>query len=438
MKKKFFIETFGCQMNKCDSELMAGSMVMSGFIEAETAEETDIFIVNTCSVRAHAENRALSRIRASRKKSKGMIIIITGCMAQRIGRELIDKKIADLVIGPFQSPDIGNIIKIYLTNKTEKLFLSLEKDDLQTRIRPDLHFQRAGNAWHEWITITHGCENFCSYCIVPHVRGPLISFPSRTIIEYIRMLTDRGIREITLLGQNVNQYGTDSSDIPFHKLLEQAAAIKGIIRINFITSHPKDFNEDIIRVIRDNDVISRSIHLPLQSGSDRVLRLMNRKYTMNHYFAIVEKINMMIDSYSISTDLIVGFPGETEDDFYTTLDAVEKIRFDEAFTYAYSPREGTSAFGLKEELTKEEKIGRLNRLIYVQRRISRERMEERINQTEEMIIERISKKSTSEVMGKTFLNHPVITRGTPEEIGKKIEITITGIKGSTLYGERTA
>lgn len=425
-------------MNKCDSDLMSESMAQAGFTSTESAENADIFIVNTCSVREHAENRVLSRIRAARKKRSGLIIIVAGCMAQRIGRELVTKKLADIVIGPFQSPDIGNIIKIYLTNRKEKIFLSHDRNDFKSRIRSGLSFQKPENAWHEWVTITHGCGNFCSYCIVPHVRGPLISFPSNSIIEYIKILADNGIKEITLLGQNVNQYGCDSSDVPFHKLLEKTADIKGIMRINFITSHPKDFNENIIHVIRDNDNISRSIHLPLQSGSDRILALMNRKYTMGHYLDIIEKIRGLLDTYSISTDLIVGFPGETGDDFNATLNAVEAIRFDEAFTYAYSPREGTSAFSLKELLTKDEKIERLNRLIEMQRRISCERMKERVDQTEEMIVERISKKSDAEVMGRTFLNHPVIIPGRTDEIGKKIKITITGMKGSTLYGKRTA
>jgi tRNA-2-methylthio-N6-dimethylallyladenosine synthase len=242
---------------------------------------------------------------------------------------------------------------------------------------------------------------------------------------------------VTLLGQNVNQYGM-KSDIPFHKLLEKISRIKGLERISFLTSHPKDFDENIIRVIRDNDNISRSIHVPVQSGSNTVLRAMNRQYTVEHYLRIIEKINKMLGNFSISTDIIVGFPGESEEDFNATLRIVEGIRFDEAFTYAYSPRKGTAAYKLEEILTRKEKISRLNMLIDLQRRISREKLAARLNSHEEMIVERISRRSGNEVMGRTFLNHPVITPGLPEDIGRKLRIKITDLKGSTLYGKRIA
>jgi tRNA-2-methylthio-N6-dimethylallyladenosine synthase len=272
---------------------------------------------------------------------------------------------------------------------------------------------------------------------VPYVRGPLISFPSEKIIEYVKYLTLKGIYEITLLGQNVNQYG-ENKDIPFYKLLEKIAGIAGLSKINFITSHPKDFDENIIHVIRDNENISRAIHLPLQSGSNSILKAMNRKYTREHYLDIIEKIEKNLDVFSISTDLIVGFPGESKKDFDDTINMVKKIKFDDAFMYAYSPREGTAAFNLTEKISSEEKINRLNTLIELQRKISKEKLMLRINCREEMIVERISKRSEREVMGKTFLNHPVITPGIATDIGKKITIVITELKGNTLYGKRIA
>ena len=284
------------------------------------------------------------------------------------------------------------------------------------------------------MTITHGCENFCSYCIVPVVRGKLISFPSHRILDYIRLLAGNGTREITLLGQNVNQYGTDNNDIPFHRLLESAALVPGIERINFITSHPKDFIEDILLVIRDHSNISRSIHLPLQSGSDRILGLMNRGYTIRDYLGIIEKIRALLADHALSTDLIVGFPGESEDEFEETLRAMEQIRFDDAFTYAYSPREGTPAFSLPESLTHVEKIARLERLIALQRGISHQKLRERIDREEETIIEGFSKKSPDRVMGRTYLNHNVVLPGSGEDIGKKIRIKIDGVSGATLRG----
>lgn len=427
-------------MNKNDSELMALSLCENGFHAAGEGERADITIYNTCSVREHAENRVLSRIRSHRKKLRDDdgIIVVAGCMAQRLGEELINAGNADMVVGPYQSPDIGALLRRFMEDRKTRLFLSQSRSDFSGRIRHGLHGTGDTPGWHAWVTITHGCENFCSYCIVPQVRGRLISFPSARIIEYIRVLAGRGIKEITLLGQNVNQYGTDSGDIPFYRLLESAAGIAGIERISFITSHPRDFSDDILHVIRDMPAVSRSIHLPLQSGSDRILDMMNRGYTMADYMSIVDKMRTLLDSSSLSTDLIVGFPGESDDEFMDTLKAVRSIRFDEAFTYAYSPRRGTPAASLAESITLEEKSGRLSRLIEVQRGISKEKLHERINNIEDAIIEGLSKKSRDRVMGKTNLNHVVITPGTRDDIGKRIKIRITGVLGSTLQGTRIA
>jgi tRNA-2-methylthio-N6-dimethylallyladenosine synthase len=438
MKKTFFIETFGCQMNKGDSELMAHSMRQSGFQAAGDAKNADIIIFNTCSVRQHAETRALSRIRSAKSgaKEKNGIVVVAGCMAQRLGENLLGKKAADIVIGPYQSPSIGEIINKYFIDTGCRSFLSLEPSDFKGRLDKALAKSKDLTPWHKWVTITHGCENYCAYCIVPYVRGRLISFPSDSIIKYVELCAQNGVREITLLGQNVNQYGMDSGDVPFYKLLEKAALVKDIYRINFLTSHPKDFSFDIINVIRDHEKISRAIHLPLQSGSDKILAAMNRQYTSLDYYKIVEHIDLKLESYSISTDLIVGFPGETREDFELTLKAVKDINFDEAFMYAYSPREGTPAFKLPETLSKQEKSERLQELIRRQRSISKDKLKSRVNHIEEIIVEGLSKKSENEVMGKTFMNHPVVLPGGPDDAGKKIRIMIKGIKGQTLYGER--
>jgi tRNA-2-methylthio-N6-dimethylallyladenosine synthase len=436
-KKNYHIKTFGCQMNKGDSELIGLSLSRAGYTECKSEREADIIVFNTCSVRQHAEDRVISRISAIRNMRKEKsIIVIAGCMAQRIGQSLIGHGLADLAIGPYESPRTGEIIEKYFNSPdTKTQYNSQSFEDFNTRIDFGLIDKKDDLPWHKWVTITHGCENFCSYCIVPYVRGRLISFPSDSIIAYVKKLAESGIKEITLLGQNVNQYG-NSGDIPFYKLLEKVSGINGLIKINFLTSHPKDFDENIINVMRDNGIISRAIHLPLQSGSDIVLDLMNRKYTIGHYLKIVEKINAELDSYALSTDIIVGFPGETEKDFEATLNVVRQIKFDDAFMYAYSPREGTEAFKLKENLTKENKIERLNKLIELQRGISRDKLRARINAKEEMIAERLSKRSGKELMGKTFLNHPVITPGLPDDIGKKIQIKIIELKGNTLYGTR--
>lgn len=424
-------------MNKCDSELMSLSLEQNGYKPAESPLQADIIVFNTCSVRQHAEDRVKARVESIKNRLKEhAIIVIAGCMAQRTGKDLIDTGLADVVIGPFQTPDTGKIISRYTENRKINVYISQLKEDFAGRINQKLA-DKAGS-WHKWITITHGCENFCSYCIVPYVRGPLLSMPSETILEYTRILASGGIKEITLLGQNVNQYGTDSDDIPFYKLLEKTAETPDIERINFLTSHPKDFDENIVSVIRDHGNISRGIHLPLQSGSDSILERMNRKYSIKNYMDIIEKIDKILGVYSVSTDLIVGFPGETEGDYQSTLEAVKKIRFDEAFMYAYSPREGTQAYSITETISRQEKIDRLNSLIDLQRKTAREKLKARLDNTEEMIVERISKRSDEEIMGRTFLNHSAVTQGLPEDIGKKIRIRITGIKGATLYGRRIA
>ncbi|MDH7554604.1 MAG: tRNA (N6-isopentenyl adenosine(37)-C2)-methylthiotransferase MiaB [Spirochaetota bacterium] len=434
--KTFTIVTFGCQMNKSDSELMEVSLTQEGFEKSITYG--DIIIFNTCSVRKHAEDRALAHIVETRNTNKHSIIVVAGCMAQRLSWELRNKYNVDLVVGPYHSPNIGTIIKNFIQNQSISEYTSQDVKDFASRIHPSLVTHKDELPWHKWVTISHGCENYCAYCIVPYVRGKLISFPSQQIIDYCKLLIDNGITEITLLGQNVNQYGQDSGDIPFYTLLESIAMLPGLYKLNFLTSHPKDFNIEILHVIKDNPVIARSIHLPLQSGSDTLLQAMNRQYTMNHYYSIIEPIHKLLPMASISTDLIVGFPGETQKDFEDTINAVRTIQFDEAFTYKYSPREGTKAFTLPDSVPDTVKQERLDMLIQTVREISQKRLMHHIHTTTDMIVERISKKSKNEVMGKTICNHPVIIKGGKEDIGKKYTVTIVSLKGSTLYGERSA
>jgi tRNA-2-methylthio-N6-dimethylallyladenosine synthase len=425
-------------MNVGDSELIRLSMKKNGFLEAENPNDADIYIYNTCSVRDNAEKRALARISTAKGIGtvKKRLIVVAGCMAQRLGEELVKKKIANLVIGPYQSPRLGDILNEFIRSRKNRLFISQEEEYFAERLTPELLENRDVEPWHKWVTITHGCENFCAYCIVPYVRGKLISFPSDRILKFIRELAGSGVIEITLLGQNVNQYGQDLGDIPFHKLLEKTASIVGLRKINFMTSHPMDFNEDTIHVINNSSNISRGIHLPMQSGSDRILSAMNRKYTMAHYYSIIEKIDKIIPDYAISTDLITGFPGETVEDFKETLEAVKKIKFDEAFMFSYSPRTGTPSYSIKETITEKEKSSRLHELISVQREISLEKLKKRVNNNERVIAEKVSKKSGSEVAGKTFLNHPVVFSGDINDIGRETVVEISEVRGSTLFGKK--
>ncbi len=436
----FHIVTFGCQMNKGESDLMKTSLIDAGFIEATSPGDADAAVYNTCSVREHAEQRALGVIRGSNPeiRKRGGVTVVAGCMAQRIGGELIMDGTADLVIGPYRTPDAGRILAEFLEDRKRNSYMSQDRGVLADRLPVERLTGSGPGPWHKFVTISHGCDNRCSYCIVPAVRGPLISFPSSRILEYLKILAEKGATEITLMGQNVNQFGTDSGDIPFHKLLDAASSISGFDRVNFITSHPKDFTEDIVKVIRDSETISRSIHLPLQSGSDRVLELMNRGYTMKRYGDIVGVLHRHLDSFSLSTDLIVGFPGESRDEFQQTLAAVESIRFDDAFMYAYSPRPGTVSEELAGACPAAEKKERLMELIARQRAISAEKLLQRVDSVESAIIERISKKSERSVMGKTFLNHPIVIPGSSEDIGKRVSVKVRAVSGSTLQGIRIA
>jgi tRNA-2-methylthio-N6-dimethylallyladenosine synthase len=409
------------------------SMEGAGFLPASDIGEADIIIYNTCSVRQHAEDRVLGRIRSVPNRDK-RTLVVAGCMAQRLGGSLSEENTADLVLGPYRDPDVGIHLLDYYRTGERGAHLSMERKDFAPRLDTGL----ADGSWHAWVTITHGCENYCAYCIVPYVRGKLISFPREKIIEHIRILADSGTREITLLGQNVNQYGQDNGEVPFSRLLEEAAGVPGMEKINFLTSHPADFDPDIVRVMADHENITRAIHLPLQSGSDRVLAAMNRGYTLSGYKKIIDTIRSRIPDVSLSTDLIVGFPGEQEDDYRATLDAVREIGYEEAFTFAYSPREGTPAFRLPEELTREEKVNRLRGLIDLHRDLAVQKMGQRIGSRDRAVLERTSPRNSDELLGRTFHNLPLVLAGGEEYLRRIVPVEITGIRGATLQGRPLA
>ncbi len=313
MLKNFYIETFGCQMNRSDSDLMAVSLLEHGFHRVGKLSGADIAIFNTCSVRQHAEDRVIARILSTRGpvKKRGGIVVVAGCMAQRMGEQLLEEGVADMVIGPYESPGIGRILREYMEGDRATSFLSQEASDFRDRLSEGILGNLSRKQWHQWVTITHGCENFCAYCIVPHVRGRLMSFSSGRIIAHARSLLERGVREITLLGQNVNQYGQDTGDIPFHELLRSVASLPGLARLNFLTSHPKDFSSEIIEVIAAKP-ISPEHSSAAAERSDRVLSAMNRNYSMEAY-EMVEALYRHWMSSLITTDPIGGISRETEE-----------------------------------------------------------------------------------------------------------------------------
>ncbi|MDA3899544.1 MAG: tRNA (N6-isopentenyl adenosine(37)-C2)-methylthiotransferase MiaB [Spirochaetes bacterium] len=431
----YFIETFGCQMNKNDSDLIAASLEKEG-LTATTMLKADIVVFNTCSVRKHAEDRAVARLReAKAHKRKHGLVIAAGCLSQHIGSKLLADGICDIAVGPYESPNLKSIISCFLNDSTRNLFVSTERSDFAGRLHPSLSERPEKEFWHKYVTITHGCENFCTYCIVPYVRGPLISFKSQDIIDYIITLPAQGIFEVTLLGQNVNQYGQDTGDISFPELLNAVSAIPGIEKINFLTSHPKDFNPEIISQITNNSKIARSIHLPLQSGSDAILKRMNRGYTVSHYSSLIDTIRKSGD-IAITTDIIVGFPGETEAQHRESLQLIREIGYDDAFMYKYSPRTGTVSAEYEEQIPTDVKNGRLEELIAMQREITVAKLHEQIGRHEKIVVERVSRKSDNEVSGNTFSNRQAVLVGDKSDIGKIFTIEIEKVNGATLFGKK--
>jgi len=415
-------------MNISDSAYIREFLINKGLKESNSIKETDIIIVNTCSVRRSAEERLEGRLSyyTSLKKEKDVKIFVIGCYAQK-EQENIRKKYPniDFIIGTRNISKIQEIIDD-IESYENKIFTSLEKEYIEPAKDPS-------NPFRAFITIIKGCNNYCSYCIVPYTRGPEYSINSRKIIEDIKRLVDNGVKEVFLLGQNVNSYGIDSGDIRLHILLEKINNIKGIERIRFLTSHPKDFSYELIEAVTKLEKVVKQVHLPLQSGSDKVLKLMNRKYSLKHYLDIIEKLRKNMSSISITTDILVGFPGEDEEDFIKTYNAVKEIEFDKAFMFMYSPREGTKSYELKETVTLEEKKERLIKIINIQNEITVKRLKRFIGKKMTAFVENYSKKNNG-VLASTYYGIPAIIDKNIKK-GEIVDIKIKSISGHTLIAE---
>ncbi|MFW5787534.1 MAG: tRNA (N6-isopentenyl adenosine(37)-C2)-methylthiotransferase MiaB [Halanaerobiales bacterium] len=436
-KKQYKIITYGCQMNEHDSEKIAGMLEDMGYIATEELDEADIIFLNTCVVRENAELKVFGKIGSLKKlkeKNPDLIIGIGGCMMQV--DEVVDeiyKKYpqVDLVLGTHNIHRLPDLIG-QIQEQKKRVFEVWPEDD---GLIPDVPVKRDGD--HKaWISIIRGCNNFCSYCIVPHVRGRERSRPSDQIISEVKEVVQKGVKEITLLGQNVNSYGHDlEEDIDFAELLQKLEIISGLQRIRYMTSHPKDFSQKMIEVIKNNNKVCEHFHLPVQSGSTRILKKMNRGYSRDDYRNLIYKIRDNVDEPSITTDIIVGFPGETEKDFEKTLDLVKELRFDMAFTFAYSPRKGTNAAAMEGQLSEEIKQKRLQRLMEIQNRISYEnnlRYEGRVVQ---VLVEGESKNNPDTFMGRSRRNKLVIFPRKNNIKGEIINVKINRVKSWTLYGE---
>ncbi|NPD90941.1 tRNA (N6-isopentenyl adenosine(37)-C2)-methylthiotransferase MiaB [Xylanibacter muris] len=434
--KKLFIETYGCQMNVADSEVVAAVMKMAGYDVCDDITEADAVFLNTCSVRDNAEQKIYNRLEtlnAGRKKGRRVILGVLGCMAERVKDDLMTNHHADLVAGPdayLSLPDL--IAQAEQGNKAINIELST------TETYRDIVPQRiCGARVGGFVSIMRGCNNFCHYCIVPYTRGRERSRDVDSILREVTDLRDKGFREVTLLGQNVNSYLFDNDGVRtgFPELLRLVARAVPEMRIRFTTSHPKDMSDETLHVIAEEPNVCKHIHLPVQSGSNRILKLMNRKYTREWYLDRVDAIRRIIPGCGLSTDVFVGYHSETEEDHRMSLDLMREVGYDSAFMFKYSERPGTYASkNLPDDVPKEIKIRRLNEMIQLQTRLSAEANKRDEGQTFEVLVEGYSKRSREQLFGRTGQNKVVVFDKGCHHIGDKVMLKITGSTSATLMG----
>ena len=432
--KKLYIETYGCQMNVADSEVVASVMQMAGYETTETLDEADAVFLNTCSVRDNAEQKIFHRLDAldaERRKGHQMILGVLGCMAERAQQDLLDNHHCDLVAGPdayLSLPDL--IAQAELGHKAMNTELST------TETYKDVVPQRIGIG-HKiggFVSIMRGCNNFCHYCIVPYTRGRERSRDVESILREVRDLRDKGYKEVTLLGQNVNSYKLGDMDFP--ALLRRVAEEVPTMRVRFTTSHPKDMSDETLRVIAEMPNVCKHIHLPVQSGSDRILKLMNRKYTREWYMDRVNAIRRIIPDCGLSTDIFVGYHSETEEDHQLSLSLMREVGYDSAFMFKYSDRPGTYASKhLPDDVAEEEKIRRLNELIALQTEMSAIQNKKDEGKEFDVLVEGFSKRSHEQLCGRTEQNKMVVFPKAGHHIGETVRVKITGSTSATLLGE---
>ena len=436
MHKKLFIETYGCQMNVADSEVVAAIMRTASYEVCDRVEDADAVFLNTCSVRDNAEQKIFHRLevlaaqRTKVAKQRRVVIGVLGCMAERMKEELLNLHNADLVAGPDSYLHLPQLIaEAEQGHKVMDVELSL--DETYRDIVPERLCR--GNIGG-FVSITRGCNNFCHYCIVPYTRGRERSRDVESILREVADLKDKGFKEVTLLGQNVNSY--DFQGVKFPELLRRVAQSQSAMRVRFTTSHPKDMSDETLRVIADEENICRHIHLPVQSGSDRILKLMNRKYTRQWYLERVEAIRSIIPDCGLSTDVFVGYHDETEDDFRQTMSLMEEVRFDSAFMFKYSERPGTYASRhLSDNVAEDTKLRRLSELIDLQTRISGERNAECIGGEYTVLVEGFSKRSHNQLFGRTEQNKVVVFDKGAHHIDELVRCRILSATSATLLGE---
>ncbi|MEA3368976.1 MAG: tRNA (N6-isopentenyl adenosine(37)-C2)-methylthiotransferase MiaB [Candidatus Ratteibacteria bacterium] len=432
---KVFIKTFGCQMNTRDSEVMAGLLQKEGFELVDEPALADVALVNTCSVRKHAEDRAYGTIwelKKIKKKNPALLIGVLGCMAEKEKENIFRQAPhVNIIAGPhsfYRLPEMikslkDNSGKVMATDTGGEPFIS---ESIARRVNP----------YQAWISVIRGCNNFCSFCIVPYVRGREKSRPQEEILETVKALAKEGVKEVTLLGQNVLSYGKDLKDTDFVNLLEEINEISAIERLRFITAHPKDVNLKFIDAQAHLSKVCEHLHLPLQSGSDRMLKMMNRGYTRNNYLEIIQNVRKIMPEAGITSDIIVGFPGETEEDFLKTKELLKEVQFDNAFIFKYSPREGTRAGKSEDSVPKEIKEKRLAELLEIQEKIAFKRNKTLEGRGLEVSVEKTGLKDKTKVVGRTRTNKIVVFPAGGDMVGKTVNVLIEEAGSWRLLGRQ--
>ena len=437
MTKKLFIETYGCQMNVADSEVVAAVMQTIGYEMTDCLEEADAVFLNTCSIRDNAEQKILSRLQFFqnlKKKKKSLLVGLLGCMAERTKDELLEKKLVQIVVGPDAYLDLPNLVSM-----AEKGLPALNVELSTTETYKDVIPARIGGGLISgFVSIMRGCNNFCSYCIVPYTRGRERSREVGSILNEIEDLQKRGFKEVVLIGQNVNSYAFNEGGdvVSFAELLKRVATTFPDMRIRFTTSHPKDMSDDILHVIASFNNVCKHIHLPVQSGSNRILQLMNRKYTREWYLDRIAAIRRIIPDCGISTDMFCGFHSETEEEHQETLSLMREVVFDSAFMFKYSERPGTFASKkLPDDISEEVKIARLNEMIALQNELSALSNERDKGKLFEVLVEGRSKRSEEQLCGRSQQNKMVVFPKSGQKVGDLVKVRIIGSTSATLLGE---
>jgi tRNA-2-methylthio-N6-dimethylallyladenosine synthase len=431
IEKRLYVETYGCQMNFADTEIVNGFMNKYGYHTTENINESSVILLNTCSIREHAEAKIYQRLHELKKNKhadSGLVVGIIGCMAERLKQDLLEKsRLVDLIVGPDEYRKLPYLIENLAEKGERGVAVRLSTVETYDDIVP---LRKEGIS--AWLAVMRGCDKFCSFCVVPYTRGRERSRNLEGVVEEVRQLWKEGFKEVTLLGQNVNSYRSGNYD--FADLLASCALAVPKMRIRFTTSHPQDLSDKLLETIAEFKNLCKYIHLPVQSGSNRILDLMKRSYTIEHYLGLVEKAKKIIPEAALSTDIISGFPSETEEDHKMTLDVMKAVKYDGAYMFKYSAREKTKAYRMDDDIDDETKTSRLMEIIEIQRQISFELNSAMIGNTFEILVESNSKKSDEMLTGRTDGNKSVIISKNGTKIGEKVNVVITKANSATLFG----